>query len=199
MRNQFKIKSEIDISKSYDIEKLEIAKYILSYRINVRNQIKDIASVALNLLFIANGGAVIAVLTLVGSALSSEYTAYFIPLMGKISRVAFFYAIGSFCALLSMIIMYVIYEKHLDGISTPFEVYQFMKGKQINIREARISAKWDNQIGVNSNFVKITTVVALISSIISVIMFCYASFTVSRHISTMSRVLPYFIEVPKNN
>jgi hypothetical protein len=181
------LRTQIDLSKDFDAVRLETGKHYLNYRILLRNQIKEVAFTALNLLFLANGGAVIATLTFLGAAIGGDESAHFISNLGLISRSIEYYVWGVCSALLAMIAMYVIYEIQVECVSSPYEIWMFMDGRDVKLDEARRSAAWpETSIKWQLKISWVVHLFAFLFAIYSAYAFSQGSLAVSRSLSTIA-------------
>jgi hypothetical protein len=121
----------------------QTAGYYLAYRLALRDQIKDVATSALNLLFYANGGAVLVLLTFLGGALQGNDSAkQMLPKIPILAGGMNYFVVGVALSFAAMICMYVVYEQQLDWTSSAETIEDYVRGKARWLDDGRYVARF---------------------------------------------------------
>jgi hypothetical protein len=159
-------REKIDRTHKHEAGK-EYARQILEYTLQHDRHLKDYGQMALRSVFLLNGGAIIALLTFIGSASGKTIGASVIA--PALFVVAFsFFSAGLVCAVISITSAYLNYMGHKHVNADPGWLANNIIAQQ---------EKWPGNHSVsNSRFINWTWHVALFTGIVSLTMFgigCY--------------------------
>lgn len=140
----------------------EYARQILEYALQHDRHLKDYGQMALRSVFLLNGGAIIALLTFIGSVTGKQVSGITIKPASFVFAFSCF-AAGLICAVLSMTFSYLNYMGHKHTIADPGSLANNMIAQQ---------GAWPSRLTVGtSRFVNWTWKLALLVGIAAIILF----------------------------